>query len=203
MPKQTFFNLPAEKQQAIITTAISEFARVPFQDASIANIIKDADISRGSFYQYFEDKEDLFFYLLTEEMEQRHANFITELKRRNGDILSTLVELFKQTLKQFDDERLKEFYKNVFLHLNYKTEKAIANSMSDNKFNKRYEEIKPYINKQYLNVENDEELFHTVQLISAIMMQNFVLKFAKNLSNEEVLDSFSIQLKLLKRGITK
>src|SRR5699024_11576397 len=127
MPKQTFFNLPAEKQQAIITTAISEYARVTFQDASIANIIKDADISRGSFYQYFEDKEDLFFYLLTEEMEQRHANFITELKRRNGDILSTLVELFKQTLKQFDDERLKEFYKNVFLHLNYKTEKAIAN----------------------------------------------------------------------------
>src|SRR5699024_12851064 len=106
MPKQTFFNLPAEKQQAIITTAISEFARVPFQDASIANIIKDADISRVSFYQYFEDKEDLFFYLLTEEMEQRHANVIHLLKRRNGNILSTSVELFEQTLKEFENEQL-------------------------------------------------------------------------------------------------
>ena len=39
-----------------------EFSRLPLKDASIANIIKDAEIPRGSFYQYFENKEDLYYY---------------------------------------------------------------------------------------------------------------------------------------------
>lgn len=33
--------------------------RVPFEQTSIKNIVEDADIARGSFYQYFESKEDL------------------------------------------------------------------------------------------------------------------------------------------------
>lgn len=41
-----------KKEEIIITSAMREFARVLFSEASIANIIKDADISRGgSFYQ--------------------------------------------------------------------------------------------------------------------------------------------------------
>ena len=65
MPNDTFFNLPKEKQERIIGAAVCEFARVPFSDASINKIIKDAGISRGSFYQYFADKEDLFLFIIS------------------------------------------------------------------------------------------------------------------------------------------
>lgn len=62
MPTQTFFHLPEEKQQRLLEAARVEFSRVPLNEASIAQIVKLAGISRGSFYQYFEDKEDLYFY---------------------------------------------------------------------------------------------------------------------------------------------
>ena len=58
MPKETFVKLPEEKKDKIIKAAKKEFARVPFEQTSI-KIIEDADIARGSFYQYFESKEDL------------------------------------------------------------------------------------------------------------------------------------------------
>ncbi len=58
MPKQTFLSLPEDKQNTLIQSAKKEFSRVPLHEASIANIIKDAGIPRGSFYQYFEDKEN-------------------------------------------------------------------------------------------------------------------------------------------------
>ena len=61
MPKQTFFNLPEGKRKTLMNAAEKEFARVPLAKASISNIIKDANIPRGSFYQYFENKEDLYF----------------------------------------------------------------------------------------------------------------------------------------------
>lgn len=56
MPKETFLNLSEEKKKIIINAAKREFARVPFQETSIKNIVEDAGIARGSFYQYFESK---------------------------------------------------------------------------------------------------------------------------------------------------
>ena len=59
MPKETFMNLPDAKKNKIIRAAKKEFERVPYEQASIKNIVEDANIARGSFYQYFESKEDL------------------------------------------------------------------------------------------------------------------------------------------------
>ena len=64
MPKQTFYKLPQEKQERILAAAKREFTQVRYSDASINQIIRDAGIPRGSFYQYFEDKKDLFLCFL-------------------------------------------------------------------------------------------------------------------------------------------
>ncbi len=64
MPKQTFFNLAAEKQQRIIDASMEEFAAHPYLKTSINRIIKNADISKGSFYQYFQNKKDLYKYII-------------------------------------------------------------------------------------------------------------------------------------------
>lgn len=64
MPKETFFNLPEEKRAHITNIAIEEFAENEYADVSISRIVARAGIAKGSFYQYFEDKEDLHSYLL-------------------------------------------------------------------------------------------------------------------------------------------
>ena len=65
MPKQTFLNLPEEKRNTIINAAIEEFAEYGLENASTNRIVANSGISKGSFYQYFEDKQDVFMYLLT------------------------------------------------------------------------------------------------------------------------------------------
>lgn len=64
LPKQTFFNLPKEKRETIIEAAVNEFADYGFESASINRIVANSGISKGSFYQYFEDKMDVFHHLL-------------------------------------------------------------------------------------------------------------------------------------------
>jgi AcrR family transcriptional regulator len=64
MPKQTFLNLPEEKRQAFIEIALDEFADNDYHSASVSKIVEKAGIAKGSLYQYFEDKQDLFLYLL-------------------------------------------------------------------------------------------------------------------------------------------
>ena len=65
MPKQTFLNLPEEKRRNIIHAAIEEFAEYGLENASTNRIVANSGISKGSFYQYFADKQDVFMYLLT------------------------------------------------------------------------------------------------------------------------------------------
>ena len=64
MPKQTFLNLSEEKRNTLIATAIEEFANNDYNTASISKIVEKAGIAKGSVYQYFEDKQDLFMYLM-------------------------------------------------------------------------------------------------------------------------------------------
>lgn len=77
MPKQTFFNLPEDKREQITDVAIDEFAENDYQNVSISRLVARAGIAKGSFYQYFEDKEDLFRYLLTLLAQEKQA-FLSE-----------------------------------------------------------------------------------------------------------------------------
>ena len=64
IPTNTFKNLPKEKQNRIINAAITEFSKRSFNEAKLSNIIKESKIPRGSFYQYFKDKRDLYLYIM-------------------------------------------------------------------------------------------------------------------------------------------
>lgn len=63
MPKNTYFHLTAEKQARIIQGAMKAFSDLPYRRVTIDQIVKLAEIPKGSFYQYFENKDDLFAYI--------------------------------------------------------------------------------------------------------------------------------------------
>lgn len=88
MPKPTFFRLPEEKRRRLMDAAWSEFTQVGFAEASINRIIRSAHIPRGSFYQYFENKNDLFFYMLDELRGEGSAFALNLLREAGGDVFS-------------------------------------------------------------------------------------------------------------------
>ena len=88
MCTETFLHLPEEKKHRFLEAAWEEFTTVSFASASINQIIRRAGIPRGSFYQYFSDKSDLFFYL----MNLIGAHFSEELRKT---VLQTGGNLFR------------------------------------------------------------------------------------------------------------
>lgn len=95
MPNATFFRLPQEKQERLLQAAQEEFTRVNFAEASINRIVKEAKIPRGSFYQYFADKDDLFYYMLESMRESYVTKLYTALEQAKGD-------MFRMPLLMFD-----------------------------------------------------------------------------------------------------
>ena len=86
MPFETFFNLNSEKRDKIEKAIESEFGKNSFEKVSISNIIEKAEIPRGSFYQYFEDKEDAIKYIVSKYIEMENKYVIKILKETNGDV---------------------------------------------------------------------------------------------------------------------
>jgi AcrR family transcriptional regulator len=67
MPTATFFALPPVRRDRLVEEAIVEFAEHPFAEASLSQIARRTKIAKGSFYQYFDNKLDLYRWLLLEE----------------------------------------------------------------------------------------------------------------------------------------
>jgi AcrR family transcriptional regulator len=60
MPRQRFYNLPEAARDKLLELALDEFAERGFDDASLNEILAKAGLSKGAYYYYFDDKEDLF-----------------------------------------------------------------------------------------------------------------------------------------------
>ena len=100
MPKETFIKLPEEKKQKIMRAAKKEFARVPFSETSIKNIVEDAGIARGSFYQYFETKEDLLEYIISSHVMMVNKGTEETLYKTNGDVFEVFISIYDHILSQ-------------------------------------------------------------------------------------------------------
>lgn len=63
MPTGTWDRLPQARRAAVIAAAEQEFAERGFSRGSLNTIAREAGVSKGSLFQYFEDKADLFAHL--------------------------------------------------------------------------------------------------------------------------------------------
>jgi TetR/AcrR family transcriptional regulator len=60
MPKSTFSKIPEEKRDRVLTEAARLFAERGFSQSDMAELAARANVSKGSLYDYFESKEDLY-----------------------------------------------------------------------------------------------------------------------------------------------
>ncbi|MCL1808563.1 MAG: TetR/AcrR family transcriptional regulator [Clostridiales bacterium] len=116
MPKATFYNLKEEKQERILRSAIAEFNAHGFAGANVAAIAKNAEVAKGSMYQYFKDKTELFVHcvawatgILMEKAGQQAAF-------ENTDIFDYFSKDIAMRIKLVHEEReLTLFTQDVFL----------------------------------------------------------------------------------------
>lgn len=98
MPSSTFFHLPAAKRKRLMDAVWQEFTSVSYMDASINKIIQAADISRGSFYQYFSGKQDVFTYILQIIMDAAQDLFQAQLTVHNNDLFAAMLGMYDTLL---------------------------------------------------------------------------------------------------------
>jgi AcrR family transcriptional regulator len=130
MPKDTFFNLPVEKQEKVMRSTISEFIEHGFEKGNIGDIAKNAGVAKGSMYQYFENKRELFLFSVRWSIElivKKYDKYIT-MTDKDTDIFNFFYQNAKDMWCQMRDEReVVIFIQDVFLgKYNSMTDESMA-----------------------------------------------------------------------------
>ena len=200
MPKETFLKLSKEKQQKVINAAKKEFARVPIENVSIKNIVEEADIARGSFYQYFESKEDLLIYILRENSEKLNTKLKDKVKETNGDIFKLYIFLYDSMIEEFTNNPDQELFKQIFINLKSSDENVfdLVRKTKPQDIIDYYEQI----DKNNLKIENHEDLVVICDMLNVITRRALIKNF-KNKSKEDCRKMFLKEIEYLKHGIEK
>ena len=200
MPKETFLKLSNEKQQKVLDAAKKEFARVPIENVSIKNIVEDADIARGSFYQYFESKEDLLVYLLKEKAEQVSNKVKEKIQGTDGDLFETYIFLYDMAIENFMKKEDEDLYKQIFINI-----KSSDESIFDLMKNTKPKDVIKYcdlLNTKNLKIENQQDFMVICEMLNAITRKSIIKNF-KGVSKEECRSTFLKEIEYLKYGIIK
>lgn len=96
--KEAFDKIPEEKRKRILDAATTEFADYGFENTSIQQIAKKAEISVGSVYKYFENKEELFSMVVKEGLSSLEELLLTH-SASDEDVIVKAEKVLKELLK--------------------------------------------------------------------------------------------------------
>jgi len=201
VPKSTFFNLTKDKTDKIIKVSIDEFMEYTYENASINRIVENAEIAKGSFYQYFEDKKDLYEYIIEEAQEKKKSYFVDTLNNQsNFDFFEAIDEVF---LREINFAR--ELPKQASLILDYNRSSLVKlkrETLTDTWiFRNVYEEliIKGIDNK---SLDSDIEIKLYVYLLASLnisILEYYIYEVSYDYS--KALNYVSNVVKLLRNGV--
>ena len=173
MPKQTFFNLPQEKRQKIEQAALDEFAEYGFDNSNMNRIVAQSQIAKGSFYQYFDDKKDLYFHLIDTLVARKTSLFKTvfdDLKQNT--FAMNLKEMFRIGLEFADSDP--KYYR-------LSEDSAYKNPALIHEFIEKYNPMAVDIYAQMLNYASEMDELHkdiniplTASFISSLINQTTI-----------------------------
>lgn len=199
MIKQTFYNLPNNKKEELINIAKKEFACHSIHQATISNIANEYGIARSSFYNYFDNIEDLFYYILDEYKIKIRNELKSNLEENDGDIFLTFIDTFNFIVDNINEGIIK----NVFINSNSSVQNFILPSPETNEFISEMKMIIKKINKKRFKMKDEEDLFLLMEILVDTMIQNVIHFFMQNLSKNVVKEKFKEKINIIKYGICR
>jgi AcrR family transcriptional regulator len=180
-----------QKQQVrerILDEALSLFSERGFEKTTVADIVGQCDIARGTFYNYFPDMNSLFDALIN-QLNQRIIEAIQHTRKQTDNLYDYLYETFKSYFDLIGSEQMIQFHivnqayirqssyqsdliKVIVKNLN----RDLKSDLNIKAFNEKYE----FLLLSYMLVGSPPELFlatHTTDInLSSEQLATFLSK---------------------------
>ncbi|MDY2855950.1 MAG: TetR family transcriptional regulator [Oscillospiraceae bacterium] len=198
MIKQTYYNLPNDKKERILKGIISEIDKYDFEDISINRIVHTAQISRGSFYQYFDNKTDLFHLILEDFRLDMYNACKSALNEAEGDLIAACKMVFDYVVEVSAKQYYASAFKTVFSFTNYNSQFLIEKSCPQGE--PIIQEIMQLVNKDLLNIDSENDIEVMLEIIGAVLCKSWFEIFVMKRDAVAVKNKLDHMLLLMKNG---
>jgi AcrR family transcriptional regulator len=211
MPKPTFFRLPDEKRQRLMDAAVQEFTRAPFAKASVSNIIQTAGIPRGSFYQYFEDKQDIFFYMLEQLGNTMGARMETIIEENDGQLMLSIRKFFNYVIDSILNGEHGKLFQNIFVYMDFRSASHTVFGGEKDQHDKHVrmrQQLMSRVDFTALKIDSEQDLYLLMRTAMGILMQSIThyynaIRAGREVEIAEIHDSVNKCLDWLEQGVAK
>ncbi len=203
MPKQMFFNINAAKRKMFLDVALEEFTTKSFEQVSVNTIIKKANISRGSFYTYFEDLESLFNYLFEQVKLERIAYAKELLRKSDMDFFVFIKELFKYDYDSYSETGRYSLFRNYIHYIQTSKKTSLSNMIINGsviEFTNNQSEVTNVFGLDKLKLSIDE-FIDVIEMIVIIMINTFLKAENEEWSKEEAIALFNKRIGIIEQGV--
>ena len=152
-------------------------------------------ISRGSFYQYFESKEDLLKYIIMQDTESKNKEIADLLKETDGDIFELCIFLYDKMTKKIEKDENMIVFRKIFNNIMQSKEKRVLeNNLIDFKM------IWKIIKSNNLKIQNEKELEILLKMLIDITFKS-IMYSKMNENKKEEREKFLKRLEFIKFGV--
>ncbi|WP_134339471.1 TetR/AcrR family transcriptional regulator [Filobacillus milosensis] len=105
-----------DKQQRIIFSALNEFAEYGYDRASTNRIVKNAGVGKGMLYYYFNNKWELFLYLVKESLDVIEEEYLNKVDLSETDFFERMSKIAEFKMKVYlEHSQIFNFMSQVFI----------------------------------------------------------------------------------------
>lgn len=187
------------KRQLIIDAAVEVFSRNGFQNSTISQIARKANVAEGTIYQYFRNKEDLFFSIPIDKTKEFYSELELHLEGIHGA-----------------ENKIRKFVWYYLYHLQENPEYARA-LMLEMRVNRNFAKTKtfgPYrpLTRKILEIIEEGQAEGVIRVDVSIyvirhlilgMLEHIVTRWLLKGEKGDLLAQYSEVVKLLMQGIGK
>jgi len=138
-----------DKKQDIFNSAREIFYKKGFKETNIAEIAKQAGVAVGTFYNYYDSKEHIFFEVLMKENEKQKKSILESVELNSDDPVTLVTDLVAQNIDAMQENPILKEWNNV--ELVNKLERLFYENKGIENIGKFYEDVALNLIKKWKN----------------------------------------------------
>ncbi|GGI66532.1 hypothetical protein GCM10011482_21860 [Enterococcus alcedinis] len=199
MPKETFLNLPTERQQRIDTILLDVFFNKHLSQVNVSEIVEKMQMSRGAFYKYFEDLEDAHHYIVKKYSAIIHQDILQYAMMDESNFFKGIRNYFTWCTHLDKNE---DYWKGLVLltRINYQSTVKQTDFKRDSIYAEKWMAL---LEKNHYQIDSPEEATRLLFFMMEMVNDSLTNWIMNEWSPKDFLQDFDYRIKWITQGIAK
>ena len=196
----SFYNLKDKKKDAILYAIFSCLRKTSYDNLSVNDIVLEADISRGSFYNYFIDKNDAIVTLVESKLKKYSDRYVEAIKASEYNLFEGTKKLYYEIKDILEDEINITFMRNMKFFMEIASQALHSENHKKN--------IKEFVDWLVENTNEGKTILkeynrmrNIIDLLLTLIMESIFIQMQFKDDKEVTTKNFNFKLDIIKNGI--